>query len=253
MPQRTSFLAILFLVAFNLNAQSKNYRSKVAIAAYPSGRLAFKYERLSRDFNIVKDYKISGGVMANIEIYKRITLRTALHYGLNSYQVWLNNPFYGGYKVIVDEAELYDIKYYTKSLEMDLGFGYKFAFKRLVLIPFTSVTFPIAQQDGRYSFEGKEIGTNNTRTYSSTFSGDQRGISALFGCDNYYYFKKNIGLFYSAHLVFGSNNIKYQTEISDLLYYPSRREYDFKMNQTGVSASIGFFLFFGQSRMENRQ
>ncbi|MEO7175308.1 MAG: hypothetical protein ABIV51_05625 [Saprospiraceae bacterium] len=242
-------LSIIIIMVAETNAQSSRYRNKVSIAFIATGSVAFKSEMSFKDFDIIFNQNAGGGIMANIEIQKHLTLRTGLRYGVKAYKIYRTPSFYGDYAYFDDYFTSNELAYNTRSMDLDLGIGYKWGYKRLELVPFASLTYQFYQKSASDSFGVKEVGTNNTRTYNNTLSGYHNSIGATIGCDGYFYFNRHSGLFFNGGFLFGGTNLKYSSDITDLLYEPSSKVIDFKMNQNGYFGSVGLFFAFGQSKM----
>jgi len=235
--------------------QQKYSNDRLYISSYGGLRLSAVSETdYNNDLELAYNQTSYFGLNAGGVIFKKFILKASFQYNVESFSIYHKEGFYDGYEfydnsgsVRVLEAGKEYFKFRNELVEAGLGIGYQWRYKTFSFAPFASVQWVFKNNFDKHVRTGKEMGTNNIRTWTTALEPPDREFFWSAGVDFRLKLLDNFGLFSSVGYVNSKSNVVYSVATTDILYAPAFKNYPIRLDKRGLMISLGLFISFFDS------
>lgn len=158
-----------------------------------------------------------------------------------------------GYDIPVEEIQADNPGYFLWStnhsyshvkLGIYSGVGYKFNYKRFVIIPYVDLGFIPHATSSVDSYKLKEEASNNIKQINNNVRIDYSKFDYSFGADFFFHFGKHWGFATTVQYDRFSGSSYFETTITDSYSYELRQASSSKFDHKNVLISFGLFVSF---------
>ena len=243
-------IPLLIFCGFYGYGQKYSYGSKVYLSPYIGIGIGASGEQDTKEFDLEYSQDLMVGIKSFYEITKHFNLRASIHYSSKTYYLDYKTPFFQGYNYIESYRIENAFKHQNLGGAFELGIGYKWIIKRLVLQPYLSAKFPLSQQINKVRFDLKENGTNNVRNYDIRLNSRRQPVSVIAGCEAFLHLGSHFGFVFSLGLEYNNSEAELLATSTNSLYDPTFDKYNIQIRESGPQVSVGVFYSFGSTHMD---
>lgn len=246
-----NLIATCFLVFCSLNifGQSSFNNDRFYLSTYGGLRISAFPDQNIPDLEVNYNQTSMAGLNMGSVLFNKFVLKASFQYNIESMEIYHKENFYDGYgyydlskSVRVLQAGKEYLKFRNSFTEVGLGIGYRWNFGRLNFAPFVAGQMIFREKVFKRSRQGKEIGTNNIRTWTTGIQPSKRELIWTTGVDCLLRVSNSFGIFSSLGYINDKTKMTYDVEITDILYSPSSKSYSLEVDRRGVFVTLGFYV-----------